>query len=144
MWMRVLWLMKNVARKDHKSHFLLTSSSSFHLGEPGSREKGLRRKGWPGCSPTWWRRQSDLSSMFFPRWFIPSSVTLVSLFVIVMQLLKEGQIWKLACLCPPRSECVYLKQVWSSRHTGSGKEVYIFPRGDPVIILYFFSGDANY
>lgn len=26
-----------------------------------------------------------------------------------MQLLKEGQIWKLACLCPPRSECVCLE-----------------------------------
>ena len=37
--------MKNVARKEHKSHFLLTSSSSFfHLGEPGSKEGRTKKE----------------------------------------------------------------------------------------------------
>ena len=44
--MRVLGLMKTVARKDHKSLFLLTSSSSSfsHLGEPGSREGRTKKE----------------------------------------------------------------------------------------------------
>lgn len=42
--MRVLGLMKNVARKDHKSLFLLTSSSFSHLGEPGSREGRTKKE----------------------------------------------------------------------------------------------------
>ena len=89
-----LWLLKNVARKEHKSHFLLTSSSSssFHLGEPGSREGRTKKERVARLLTNAVAEAVWPFRMFFSRWFIPSSVTSVSLFVIVMQLLKGGQI----------------------------------------------------
>lgn len=38
------------------------------------------------------------------------------------------------CPLSPWPECVHLYWVLSSRHPGSGKEVLIFPHGDPVVI----------